>query len=127
LKEMIVDSLLSDVVNLGAPPSHIKNEGLWSDLKSLTAFGEHEKTVKQALSDFDSVKDNRLALDDCRRALSNLQALGADQTALLTRQLADVNLDITALEEELQARRGALDEQISQQRAEVKTYRDRLQ
>ena len=127
LKEMIVDSLLSDVVNLGAPPSHIKNDGLWSDLKSLTAFGEHEKTVKQALSDFDSVKDNRLALDDCRRALSNLQALGADQTALLTRQLAGVNLDITALEDELQARRGALDEQISQQRAEVKTYRDRLQ
>ncbi len=127
LKEMIVDSLLSDVVNLGAPPSHIKNEGLWSDLKSLTEFGAHETTVKQALTDFESVKENRLALDGCRRALSNLQALGTDQTALLARQVAGINLDVDALSTELASKREALDEQISQQRAEVKTYRERVQ
>ncbi|WP_150299713.1 ATP-binding protein [Pseudomonas profundi] len=127
LKEMIVDSLLSDVVNLGAPPSHIKNEGLWSDLKSLTAFGEHEKTVKQALTDFESVKDNRLALDSCRLALADLQALGADQTALLGRQMAGINLDIEALSTELASKREALDEQISRQRAEVNTYNSQVQ
>lgn len=79
LKDMIVDSMLRNMADVGSPPAHDKNDNLWNDLRSLSAFMHNEKPIKLALDDFAQIRANRSDLVAAKKRVTKLKNLGEEK------------------------------------------------
>lgn len=93
LKEMIVDSMLSNTAFVGDPPTHDKNIDLWNDLNSLSAFLNNEALIRSALNNFGQAQRNHADLIHARQRVMRLRGL-AEQKAY------DLQKDIEGLKEQ---------------------------